>query len=295
VNDMTIDNSNKAGIAVLIGRSNVGKSTLLNSLVDQKVSITSPLPQTTRLPVQGVLTTDTGQIVFVDTPGLIRGPKDLLTARLNEIVRQSLAGVDCVLYVVDPTRPIGSEERQLLAQVRAVDKPKILVINKSDIQDTEYREDYRDLWREFSAGIEVSALKRHNLKALIDICMQYLPEGEPLYPLDQKTDISREVWMAEVIREKLYFYLHKEVPYTATVSVEEISERENGTLYVRALVLTTSPHYRKMIIGSQAHRIKEIGIAARKELTVALNRPIYLDLRVDVDPHWQEYTKFMKW
>ncbi|MFA4873297.1 MAG: GTPase Era [Patescibacteria group bacterium] len=276
----------KCGIVVLIGRSNVGKSTLLNALVGEKVAPVSPLPQTTRQPVQGVLTTDEGQLVFVDTPGLLKGSKDKITGRINQTIKESLEGVDLVLYVADPTRMIGEEERALLAMVRPLPIPKLLVINKSEIADAPYGEDYRDLREDFAAIMEVSALTGSGLKVLVNECLARLPEGVMLYPPEEKTNISHTRWIEEMIREKLYYYLHKEVPYTATVRVEEINERANKVLYIRAVVVTTDARYRKMIIGHGAQRIKEIGTAARKELSLALNRPVYLDLTVDVDTHW---------
>ena len=278
----------KSGIAVLVGRSNVGKSTLLNALVGSKVSITSPLPQTTRMPVQGVVGRPQGQIVIVDTPGFFRGAKDLLTSRLNEYIRKSLEGIDVLLYIVDPTRAIGEEERHLLGMVRHAEIPKIFVLNKSDMTGAPYREDYRELGRDFQELLEVSAFRGLHLEALVEACFKYLPEGAPLYERDEKTNVSKEHWTEEVIREKLYYHLYKEVPYTATVQLDEIAERENGMMYIRARVLTVHPRYRKMIIGAGAARIKEIGTAARKELSLALNRPVYLDLKVEVDPHWQE-------
>src|SRR3990172_5332796 len=242
---MTLKTSYKSGIVVLVGRSNVGKSTLMNALVGEKVAAVSPLPQTTRSPAQGVVTRAEGKMVLVDTPGLMKGSRDALTPKINESIRKSLDGVNLVLYVADPTRMIAEEERALLAMVR-------------------------------------------NLEALLRACLAHMPEGEMLYPEGEKSSMSREAWVQEIIREKLYYYLHKEVPYTATVRVEEAVARESGMLYIRATVLTTDARYRKMIIGAGAQRIKEIGTAARKELSTILNCLVYLDLTVAVDPHWQE-------
>jgi len=278
----------KSGVAVFVGRSNVGKSTLMNALVGTKVAITSPLPQTTRLPMQGVVHAAGAQMVIVDTPGFFRGAKDLMTSRLQDYLRKSMEGVDLLLYIVDPTRPIGAEERHLLGITRPLRMPKILALNKSDVRDAAYREDYLDLSDDFDVVIEVSALKGHNLAALLERCLHFLPTGEPLYPSSEKTNVTQSQWIQEVIREKLYFHLHKELPYTATVEIDEMAERDNGLLYIHAKVLTAHSRYRKMIIGAGGKRIKEIGTAARKELALALNRPVYLDLIVEVDPHWQE-------
>ncbi|MEW6611023.1 MAG: GTPase Era [Patescibacteria group bacterium] len=278
----------KSGIIVLVGRSNVGKSTLLNALVGKKIAPVSPLPQTTRQPVQGVLTTKEGQLVFVDTPGLFKGLKDHLTGRINQTIKDSMEGVDLVLYVVDPTRMVGEEELALLGMVRPLPIPKLLVMNKNDVGDAPYREDYKDLREDFAATVEVSTLTGSGLNTLVRECFHHVPEGFMWYPPEEKTNIARAQWVAEMIREKLYYYLHKELPYTATVRVEEIKERDNTMLYIRAVVVTTDARYRKMIIGHGAQKIKEIGTAARKELSLALNQPIFLDLTVEVDPHWME-------
>ena len=147
----------KSGFAVLIGRSNVGKSTLLNTMVGTKVAITTPKPQTTRLPVQGILTRAEGQVVFVDTPGLMKKSKDALTKKLAEFVRESLKDVDVIVYVVDPTRSIGDEEKSALALIRDIQKPKILVLNKSDLRDRAFLDHYKDLSDQFTTVIEVSA------------------------------------------------------------------------------------------------------------------------------------------
>lgn len=280
----------KAGFVVLVGRSNVGKSTLLNALVGTKVAITTPKPQTTRLPVQGILTREDGQIVFVDTPGHMKKAKDHLTKKLLEATKESLKDVDAIVYVADPTRSIGDEERSVLAMIRDIAKPKILAINKCDLTEKErpFTDHFRDLSGEFDAVVEVSAMTGRNVNSLADILFDSAPEGEPFYPLNQLTNMPNDVWLAELIREKLFLRLRQEVPYTTHVEVEEIDTREDGTLYVRATIYTTEERYKRMIIGKGGQGIREIGQSTRNELEAVMNRKIFLDLTVEVDAHWVE-------
>lgn len=278
----------KSGIAVLIGRSNVGKSTLLNALVGTKVAITTPKPQTTRLPIHGILTTEEGQIVFVDTPGLFKKARDPLSKKLNASIRQSLEDVNVIVYVADPTRSIGDEEKELLRVVDALTIPKILVINKTDLKKKPFVDFYRDLTPKFSSVFELSAINNAHIKPLISAIFAILPQGEPLYPEFQFTNLENKKWIAELIREKLFLRLRQEVPYTLTVEVDEIEERENGVLYIHARILTTEERYQRIIIGKGARGVKEIGQSTRNELETVMNRKIFLDLIVDVDPHWVE-------
>lgn len=276
----------KSGFAVMVGRSNVGKSTLLNALVGSKIAITTPKPQTTRLPIHGIVSRDEGQIVFVDTPGVFKKAKDALTKRLIDSVKESLREIDVVLYVVDPTRAIGEEERMALKLIEKLTIPKILVINKIDVHAPAFIEYYRDLSENFDHTISVSAKNGTNVRELGELILSLLPEGEAYYPIGQMTSMPHEVWLAELIREKLYLRLREELPYTIHVDVHEVAERENGTLYIRATIVTGNERYKGMIIGKGGRGIREIGQSTRKELATIMNRPIFLDLDVDVDPHW---------
>jgi GTP-binding protein Era len=278
----------KSGFAVIVGRSNVGKSTLINNLVGSKVAITSPKPQTTRLPIQGILTAPEGQVVFVDTPGVMQKARDSLTKKLLESVKESLRDVDMILYVVDPTRAIGDEEKFVMRLVENLEIPKILVINKIDVFDAPYLDHYRDLAPKFTDTVEISARTGAHIQTLIEKIFAQLKEGEGAYPDYQLTNVSNERWVAELIREKLFLRLHKEVPYTTHVEVEEIDRRENGTLYIKATIYTTEERYKRMIIGAGGRGIKEIGQSTRNELEVVMNTNVFLDLTVEVDPHWVE-------
>jgi GTP-binding protein Era len=279
----------KSGFAVLIGRSNVGKSTLLNTLVGSKVAITSPKPQTTRLPVQGILTREDGQVVFVDTPGLFRNMRDNLTKKLNASVKESLEEVDVILYVVDPTRDIGEEEKDVIKLLKTVDVPKILVINKMDLMRKPFYDFYADMAEDFDVAVEISATKGSHVKLLIENIFNLLPESEEqYYPAGQITNMPNKVWLGELIREKLYLRLRQEAPYTIHVEVEEIEKREDGMMYIKATIFTTEDRYKRMIIGKGGRGIKEIGQSTRKELEVVMQSKVYLDLNVEVNPHWLE-------
>lgn len=277
----------KSGFVAIVGRSNVGKSTLLNSLVGSKIAITTPKPQTTRRPVQGIITAEQGQAVVVDTPGLMQKARDPLTQKLSGWIRDALRDIDCILYVADPTRAIGDEEKAMLRLVEKLDKPKLLVINKTDDKTSRYYiEFYRDLAKNFTAFVEVSAATGKNTDLVKRWMFEQLPEGEFHYPEFQLTDMSNEEWMAELIREKLFLRLREEVPYSTHVIVEELAEREGGLMYVKATVYTSSERYKPMIIGVGGRGIKEIGQSTRRELEAVTNKKFYLDLSVDVDPNW---------
>ncbi len=278
----------KAGITTIVGRSNVGKSTLLNALVGTKLAITSIKPQTTRHLIQGIINDDRGQIVLIDTPGYFTEKRSPLTAKLTEKIHHAIKDIDLILYMVDPTRSIGQEERHLLSILRKVTLPKILVINKIDLNEKNlpFLEDFRALKEDFTDMIEISALKFKHLKPLKDLIFQYLPEGEALYPADQISNTEPRFLISEIIREKLFNTMGDEVPYTATVEIEDI-EDEPKILLIKAVILTFDKRYKKMIIGQGASKIKEMGASARKELEIMMNRKVYLDLRVEVDKDWE--------
>jgi GTP-binding protein Era len=282
------EKARRAGVAVMIGRSNVGKSTLLNALVGTKIAIITPKPQTTRMSIHGIVTRDQAQIIFVDTPGVLKKTRDALTKKMAESIKDSLDGVDVLLYVVDPTRGIGEEQRYALKWVMTEGVSKILVINKIDLTNLPYLQEYRALKDQFDDLVEVSALQHTNIEVLVQKIIPLLPEGEFFYPEYQLTNIPNRLWMAELIREKLFLRLRQELPYSTNVEVTALEERENGVLYIAASILTTSERYQRMIIGKQGHVVKEIGRTARREMEVATNRKIFLDLDVRVDPHWME-------
>lgn len=281
----------KSGFVVMIGRSNVGKSTLLNAVVGSKIAITTPKPQTTRMPIHGVLTREEGQIVFVDTPGILKGAKDILSKKLLESVEASLIDVDVIIYVVDPTREIGDEEKTVMNMIKNIEAKHILAVNKSDLKDKPFLDYYLDLKDGYDAFLEVSALRGTHVESLVKMVYELLPEGEPYYPEHQLTNMPNKIWLAELIREKLFLRLRQELPYTTHVEVEDVDTRDNGMTYIKATIFTTEERYKRMIIGQNGRGIKEIGQSTRNELEGVMNTKIFLDLTVEVDAHWM--TRFV--
>ncbi len=285
---MTTSNLKKSGFVTLVGRSNVGKSTLLNTLIGTKVAIVTPKPQTTRQPVRGILSEPRGQIVFVDTPGVFLGKHDLLSQRLNELVTENLEGIDTIIYVVDPAREMGPEEEKIQQMLRASTVPIILVINKADL--TEQQRPYLDAARDINVGqvsvLELSALRGTDKNRLIDTLFALIPDGEAHYPVEQRTDLTHQRWLAELIREKLFLQLREEVPYSIHVEVTSLEERTPELMYAAATIFTSEERYKRMIIGAKASMLKDIGMKVRQEWEISTNRRLYLELHVDVDPKW---------
>lgn len=285
----------KAGVVALIGRPNAGKSTLLNNILGHKVSITSPKPQTTRFSVQAVYEDERGQIIFVDTPGIFGKAQDALAKKINLRAQDSLnQGVDLILYMIDHTRARDFEENKILGIVRKASVPKILVVNKIDIREPSYIVQYKFLEEEFDRVVEISALTGKNIPVLVTAIFSYLPEGKPTIDTKELVqpglNIDSKLFISEIIREKAFLFLRSEVPYTLTAIVDEITERENGVLYIRARILTSADRYKAMIVGKSGVMIKEISMAARKELETAANKKVFLELTVETDPHWIEYV-----
>jgi GTP-binding protein Era len=282
----------KSGTVLLIGRPNVGKSTFINNLIGQKVAITSPKPQTTRFPIRAVYQQPEGTIIFVDTPGIMKKTEDYLSEKINKQTIQALnQELDLVLYMVDHTRKRDFEEGRVLGFVRQIEKPKILVINKIDIEEPSYLPQYKFLEDEFNDVFQISALKKQHFKPLLKRIFQLLPSKKIDIPQNLTypvLNIDAKTFIAELIREKIFLMMGEEIPYTTTVVVDEITERNNKLTYIKARILTTDDRYKKMLIGAQGQKIKEIGSYARKEIELATNKKIYLDLIVETDPHWLE-------
>ncbi len=275
---------------MLAGRSNVGKSTLLNAVIGTKVSIVTPKPQTTRHPIRGILHDARGQLVFVDTPGVFLGRKDKVSKTLNEFVHETLDGVDAVIYVMDPSRDIGAEELYIQNLLRQVKVPVIALINKMDLAESErpFTDTYRAVDVGQSQNFELSAVNRKNLNRLIDVLFTLSQDGDAHYPDLQLTDIGHNQWLEELVREKIFLNLNEELPYSIKVGLDELETRPDGSRYIAASVWTTDERYKRMIIGAKAQMLKKIGAAARNELEQVTGVKVFLDLTVKVDPKWQE-------
>lgn len=287
----------KFGFVAIVGRPNVGKSTLMNHIIGQKISITSRKPQTTRNRVIGIDTDGAYQTVYVDTPGLHRAEKHAINRLMNRAAESSLGDVELILWVVDATSWTDDDEmvQNKLEQAHA---PVVLIINKVDKIDDKEKllpliERLKDR-REFKDIIPVSALKGSNLKALKDMIREVLPEGPHLYSEDSVTDRSMRFMAAEIIREKLMRQMGDELPYAATVEIEEFKENEKGTTCISAAILVERTGQKKMVIGAGGSRIKMIGTEARKDIEKLIDNSVYLRLFVKVKAGWADDERALK-
>ena len=283
----------KEGSILLVGRPNVGKSTFINNLIGQKVAITSPKPQTTRFPIKALYEDERGKMIFIDTPGIFAKAEDAVSKKINQTTLKAVhQSVDVVIYMVDHSRKRDFEEAKVLGIVRKIDKPKILVVNKIDIKEPTYLPQYKFLEDEFEYVFQISALQNKHMKPLLDTIFDLMPEVEKSnidehlsYPI---LNIDSKIFIAELIREKVFIMMGEEIPYTTTVIVDDIIERSDKLTFIRARILTTEERYKRMLIGHQGRKIKELGSYARKEVALATGKKIYLDLIVEKDPHWLE-------
>ena len=281
----------KSGFAALIGRPNVGKSTLMNRLVGQKIAITSSKPQTTRNRIQTVYSEERGQIIFLDTPGLHRA-KNKLGEYMVNVAERTLSEVDVLLWLVEPTSYIGAGEQAIAEKLKTVDIPVILVINKIDTVKKEeilkFIEAYRNIL-DFSQIVPVSALKAENTDRLIDVIFQYLPEGPMYYDEDTVTDQPERQIVAELIREKALRLLSDEIPHGIAVQIERMKERPGGKLIdIEATIICERDSHKGMIIGKQGAMLKKIGMQARAAAESLLDAQVNLKLWVKVRKDWRE-------
>lgn len=279
----------RAGLAVLVGRTNVGKSTLLNALVGAKISIVTPKPQTTRDPIHGVVNQPQGQIVFVDTPGFFKTHASRLVDKLHERARQALEDVDVVVHVVDPSRAIGPEDEMVREALEGVTQPRLLCLNKLDLPERPYAEAWKAHRDKYAGVYEVSAYTGQGLTELVQGIIEHLPVSPPLYPEDQVTNAHRNFMLGELIREKVYLLMDKEVPYRTAVEIGAVEERLDNKgqplVHVKATLLAANDRYKRMLIGAGGRRIREIGQAARQEMEAMLGKKVFLDMDVQVDRH----------
>ncbi|MFM7273731.1 MAG: GTPase Era [Gammaproteobacteria bacterium] len=282
--------STRCGLVAIVGRPNVGKSTLLNHLLGQKISITSRKPQTTRHRILGVSTQGDVQAVYVDTPGLHRGEGRALNRVMNRAARSAIRDVDLVLMVVDRERWTEDDE-QVLAEVRASGKPALLLLNKVDrLEDKAALLPRMAQLGEsgfFGSVLPVSALRGHNLAALQEEIGRRLPEAPHLFPPDQITDRSERFLVAEIVREKLMRQLGAELPYANAVMIEEYSERERST-HIGAVILVEKDGQKAIVIGQGGERLKRIGQEARADIERLLGRKVMLRLWVKVRSGWAD-------
>jgi GTP-binding protein Era len=286
----------KSGLVALIGRPNVGKSTLMNYVVGSKVSIVTPKPQTTRFRILGVKNMEDAQIVFVDTPG-VHQAKSALNKYMVEVAVKSIEGVDLIYLIVEAGDYVGEEYNLIFDALKKENAPVFLIINKIDkhgkeeIERTE--EEFSKLF-EFKEVFRISALRGQNVDKLLEKTVEYLREGPEYFPKDIITDVPLALAISEVIREKLFLHLRKELPYSSAVNVEELRERDNGMLYVRAVISVAKNSQKGIVIGQSGKMIKKIGQEARMEIQEMVKKPVYLELFVRVEEDWPKFEAKLK-
>ncbi len=285
----------KAGFATLIGRPNVGKSTLMNALIGQKIAITSNKPQTTRNRIRTVYTSDKGQIVFLDTPGIHKAKNKLGDYMVNA-AEKTIPEVDVVLWLVEPADYIGAGERHIIEQLRNIKAPVFLVINKIDTIKKEQILSCIDLYRQqldFEEIIPVSALKKDGIEELADCIMKYLPYGEPFYDEDTVTDQPVRQIVSELIREKALKCLEDEIPHGIAVTIEMMKYRKR-IVDIEATIICEKDSHKGIIIGKQGGMLKKIGSMARPEIEDLVESQVNLKLWVKVKKDWRDSDYLLK-
>lgn len=284
----------KSGFVSLIGRPNVGKSTLLNAIINKKIAITSNTAQTTRNMIQGVYNSDDLQIVFVDTPG-IHKPQYKLGKILNEQAYSSMDGVDVILFILDVTQEFGKGDEFILDKLRNTDIPVLLVLNKID--KINYEDvlpkimKYKDIFP-FKEIVPVSAYKRKNIDELIRTISKYLTDDIKYYDENSITNVSTSFIISELIREKVLYFTKEEVPHSVTCVVDLIEEDKNN-VSITAFIVVDRENLKKILIGKKGAMIKKIGISARNDIESLLGKKVYLDLKVKVIDNWRDKNSFL--
>lgn len=280
----------KSGFVSIIGRPNVGKSTLINNIVGSKIAIVSDKPQTTRNRIQGIYTCDAGQIIFVDTPG-VHKPKHLLGEYMVDVTARSINEVDLVYYMVDATRSLGGGERYIINFLKEASVPVFLVLNKIDLVDDEgidkAMQDYSGIMK-FAEMIPISAARGTNIDHLLAITLENLPQGPLYYGEDDLTDQPVSFIAAELIREKALVLTRDEVPHALAVEIESFERKPAGKIYLRAVLYTERETQKAIIIGKGGSMLKKIGEQSRLDIERMLEAPVYLDLWVKVKKNWRD-------
>ena len=287
----------KSGFVTLIGRPNVGKSTLMNRLIGQKIAITSNKPQTTRNRIQTVYTDERGQIVFLDTPGIHKA-KNKLGEYMVNVAERTLKEVDVVLWLVEPSTFIGAGEQHIAAQLKTIKTPIVLVINKVDTVKKEeilkFIDAYKDIC-EFADIVPVSALKGQNTDTVLEVIFKYLPYGPAFYDEDTVTDQPQRQIVAEMIREKALRSLDEEIPHGIAVTIEKMKERPGGKVVdIEATIICERDSHKGIIIGKGGAMLKKIGSAARFEIERMMEMKVNLQIWVKVRKDWRDSDLFMK-
>ena len=287
----------KSGFVSIIGRPNAGKSTFLNRVVGQKIAIMSDKPQTTRNKVQGVLTTATEQIVFIDTPG-INEPRSKLGDFMLKVAKNTLREVDAVLLMVDSTDRIGKQDRYVLEMLKGNKTPVFLVMNKIDLIHPDKLlsviEDFKKEF-EFEDVLPISALEGINIERLLQVLTEHLPEGPQYYPADQVTDHPERFIISELIREKVLHLTHEEIPHSIAVVIEKIKrDEESDKIRVSATIMVERDSQKGIVIGKRGALLKEVGMRARKDIEMLLGSKVFLELWVKVQKDWRNKSVHLR-
>lgn len=284
----------KSGFVGLIGRPNVGKSTLINNIIGTKIAIISNKPQTTRNIIQGIYNDDESQIVFVDTPG-IHKPNHKLGQYLNKQAYYSIDDVDIIMMLTDVSEPLGSGDKYVIEKLKEVHKPVILILNKIDKIPREKIllkiDEYKDLYN-FNEIIPISALTSLNVDDVIKTCKNYLPESVKFFDEDTITNKSNQFLISEMIREKIFLLTDEEVPHSTSCYIEKIEKRKDS-LNIIATIVVDRDALKRIIIGKQGNMIKKIGTMARYDIEKLLKKKVYLDLHVRTIEKWRDKEKYL--
>jgi GTP-binding protein Era len=285
----------RSGFVALVGKPNVGKSTLLNALLGQKVAIVSPRPQTTRVPMRGILSRPGAQIIFVDTPG-IHQPNHALGRLMVDLAEKTLPNADVIGFLVDISQPPSQLDRRIAAQVQRARGRKLLLLNKVDVKprgQRTYLEDYQALG-EWEVELAISARKRLGLDVLLEAIVERLPEGPALYPDEQVTDQSEQQLAAELVREKVLYNTQHEVPHAVAVEVDTWEERE-GVTHIHMTINVEREGQKAILIGAGGAMLKKIGSAARHDIERLIGGQVFLELWVKVRPNWRDDSSALGW
>lgn len=284
----------KSGFVNIIGRPNVGKSTLMNALVGERMSIITSKPQTTRHRIIGIVSDDNFQIVFSDTPGIIENPAYKMQEAMNRFVHSTFEDADLMLFVTEVGETYADDD-PILERLRQVEAPLFLVLNKTDLVRPDRIIELLKMWNDrlpFTESIPVAALHQSNTDRLLEVILRYLPEGPEYYPRDQLTDRPERFFVSEIIREKILEQYHQEIPYSCEVTVESFKETETKTgeplVRISALIFVARKTQKSILIGKGGEAIKKLGTGARKAIETFLEQKVFLELHVKVKENWRD-------
>lgn len=284
----------RSGFVNIIGKPNVGKSTLMNALVGERMSIITNKPQTTRHRILGIVSGEDHQIIFSDTPGIIKDPAYKMQERMNSFVYTAMEDADVVILVVDANDP-ANEQVEALHKLARINVPKFLVVNKLDTTTPNAAEQKAGFWREFfdyDKAFLISALNKVGTEELFQAILEALPEGPEYYPKDQLTDRPERFFVAEIVREKILENYYHEIPYSVEISVESYKEDpEKPLIRIRVLIFVEKESQKNILIGPKGSAIKQVGIAARKDLEVFLEKQVHLETHIKVRENWRDDEK----